>query len=605
MTKFTDTFTQGGQTQLHKLRMINQVIGTTLKASLIIGMLCFSFLLWYDGSWQKLGFLIAFYKANLRNFLSFLPQGLWDTSWILHADGKYYEVHDHILIHKPSYILTFFAVQALLIKKLLQSLLSIFITMTLLSAFWIYRGKGLKKKEVLSGGEEISSVKLTKLLKKNKKDSCFTLSGLPIVRDSETKHILLVGTTGAGKTNALNDLLIQIRANNQKAIIVDTTGTFVEKFYDSKTDLILNPFDERSVGWDFWGECNTHLKIDDCAASIIPDWGQDKFWPEACRTLFAETIRILQRKKAFSLKALFEYALYKPLAKVQEFYAGTPAAPLVDMASDKTAASIRITLATHLRSMRTLVDCDQSFCIREWIRDDSKKGWLFLVALPDQRKTLNPLLTTWINIAINSLMSCSQNYERRVWFVLDEMPSLNEIEALPRALAEIRKYGGCIVSGLQNISQLDDIYGPKKRQTMTSLYNTKVFFRSPDIETAKWISSMIGEHEVLESSESISFGAHQMRDGVSLNEHKKHKAIVPYSELLNLKDLEAYIKLSEGYPVTKLAFEYNFLEARALPFIEKIIKNELEEQSPQEKIPPTERVNTKQPSLDLLKLKQS
>jgi hypothetical protein len=38
MATFSDTFTQGGQTQLHKFHMIRQVIGSTLKGG--FGSLC-------------------------------------------------------------------------------------------------------------------------------------------------------------------------------------------------------------------------------------------------------------------------------------------------------------------------------------------------------------------------------------------------------------------------------------------------------------------------------------------------------------------------------------------------------------------------------------
>ena len=88
-----------------------------------------------------------------------------------------------------------------------------------------------------------------------------------------------------------------------------------------------------------------------------------------------------------------DFAVNRPLAKIQKFYAGTPAAALVDIAADKTAASIRVNLATYVRALFLLEDADNCFSIRQWVRDDSKRGWLFLLATPEQRETLRPLLT--------------------------------------------------------------------------------------------------------------------------------------------------------------------------------------------------------------------
>lgn len=69
MTTFSDTFTQGGQTQLHKFRMISQVFGTTFKISTIVAVLGFMALILQEHQWQEFAFLICHYKAIVRNLL--------------------------------------------------------------------------------------------------------------------------------------------------------------------------------------------------------------------------------------------------------------------------------------------------------------------------------------------------------------------------------------------------------------------------------------------------------------------------------------------------------------------------------------------------------
>lgn len=162
-----------------------------------------------------------------------------------------------------------------------------------------------------------------------------------------------------------------------------------------------------------------------------------------------------------------------------------------------------------------------------------------------------------MTIGINSLMSTQPQHSRRVWFMIDELVSLNKQEILPKALAEIRKYGGCIVAGIQNIPQLQELYGYAETKPLTSLFNTKLIFRNTDPETAKYLSQMLGEQEIMEAVEGISFGAHQMRDGVSLNEQKRMKPVVSPTDIMNLNDLEAYFKLPGNLPVTKLKFRVN------------------------------------------------
>nr|WP_041621230.1 type IV secretion system DNA-binding domain-containing protein [Orientia tsutsugamushi] len=58
-----------------------------------------------------------------------------------------------------------------------------------------------------------------------------------------------------------------------------------------------------------------------------------------------------------------------------------------------------------------------------------------------------------------------------MWFILDELPALQKVSSLPVALAESRKYGGCFVAGLQNIHQLEAIYGSAECASMLDLFN--------------------------------------------------------------------------------------------------------------------------------------
>ncbi|KJV69704.1 type II/IV secretion system family protein [Orientia tsutsugamushi str. TA763] len=83
--------------------------------------------------------------------------------------------------------------------------------------------------------------------------------GLPLVKNSERLHILITGTTGTGKTNMLNELLPQIRLHKDRAIIVDTTGAFTDRFFDHKYDKLLNPLEKNSEQWLPWNDCLKQL----------------------------------------------------------------------------------------------------------------------------------------------------------------------------------------------------------------------------------------------------------------------------------------------------------------------------------------------------------
>jgi len=104
---------------------------------------------------------------------------------------------------------------------------------------------------------------------------------------------------------------------------------------------------------------------------------------------------------------------------------------------------------------------------------------------------------------------------------MDERTALQKLPRLQAGLAEARKYGGCLLVGFQSKPQLEEIYGRNAAETMLDLFNTKVFFRCTEPSTQQWISKVLGNKEETEPQENISYGAHSMRDGVSLSHHTK------------------------------------------------------------------------------------
>ncbi|KAB2835706.1 MAG: type IV secretion system DNA-binding domain-containing protein [Caedimonadaceae bacterium] len=159
-------------------------------------------------------------------------------------------------------------------------------------------------------------------------------------------------------------------------------------------------------------------------------------------------------------------------------------------------------------------------------------------------------------MAINALMVLSEDYTRRLWFIIDELAALQKLPSLQMGLAEGRKYGGCFLVGFQSKPQLEEIYGRQGAESMLDLFNTKVFFRCTEPSTQTWISKVLGDKEEVEPQENISYGANSMRDGVSLSHHTRQKPLIMPTELSQLENLECYTKLSGNYPRTKLQMTY-------------------------------------------------
>ncbi|MBL0942173.1 MAG: type IV conjugative transfer system coupling protein TraD [Alphaproteobacteria bacterium] len=568
---WSEAFTQGGQTAMHKLRMIKQIITVTLLISMISGTLFIGVKTYFSMSSYQFYLVGSYYLATFK-----LATNSSEQSPILQqfkiSNGKSLFVLSEDVVRSKYIRKEVAQFEQALLKSAFQAVWAVLISFILVSLFWVKRGHSKRKKRHVKGIQFAPSSEVIKRLHKTKTASDLRLGSVPLVKKTETEHILITGTTGSGKTNCFHELLPQIRRRGERGVIVDTTGDFVERYYRKGQDKILNPLDQRGEPWHIWGECDKPYHYDDLAEAMIPQLDHDSFWTNAARTVFSVAAQKLAEKNQLSTQKLLEYLISLPIGKIQSFFKGTEAATLVDKDAEKMAISIRATLSVTLKCLKYLDEVQKPFSLRDWVREDEKDEWIFLSSLPEQRATLRPLLTAWMASAAKALMTMPINPQRRLWLIIDELPSLYKLPSLPMTLAEIRKYGGCVVAGAQDLFQLDKIYGQDITKSITSLCNTKVMFSMPDRHVAERMATALGQQEVAESMEGVSFGSHQVRDGVSLSEQRKIQSTIMPEDLMKLDKLEAYLKLPGDLPLTKIKFDYHAAEFKVPSFIEKEIK---------------------------------
>ncbi|MDX1917346.1 MAG: type IV secretion system DNA-binding domain-containing protein [Rickettsiaceae bacterium] len=291
-------------------------------------------------------------------------------------------------------------------------------------------------------------------------------------------------------------------------------------------------------------------------ALFTPDSSSsDPFWSSSAEVIFQDIVTYLVDKNHLSLEKLNNMIAKIDIKKLGSKLKNTYSSVYLDPSNEKTAASIRSTLATNTKALRYLPEKgDYPFIFREWVKsiseqnnqDTHNKGpFLFLSASPENRDLMRPLLSMWMDIIASSIMSLGPNSKRRIWMIIDELPALKKIPSLITALSEFRKYGGCIMTGLQSINQLYKIYGQHDAYTMLDQFDTKFIFRTEDHNFANYICKNFGEIEYTESSENISYGANEMRDGVSLSKIERRKLLVTPSDLASLEPCQCYVSLPE------------------------------------------------------------
>lgn len=556
--RLSQPVTQGGQTFLHRMRMLGQIIRLASFFSASAALTTFGILCYRTFSERHIDYYMSAWHARLVLYL-WGPREIFQNqqvSFFVDATERFLrKVHKKLLSH------------------LTISVLVGLVVFTIIFIVWNRQGVQAHKKRTIAGSSIQPQKLVIKMIYKKNKVSHIKLMNVPMIKNTETQHMLITGTTGSGKTNTCKHILNQLHDRpDQRVIVVCTTGEFVDAYFDPKHDIIMNPFDKHFPGWDLWKECDQIYHYDEISESLIPQSGNDPFWAQSSRTLFAEILKVFSTEQEKTIQKILEASNITPLSELHAKLMHTKAAALIDPQSEKTATSIRMNLASNIACLEHLLGAyPNPFSIRQWIQNEHvtndnaadeqnsspnhKKGWLFLSMTPAQRATLRPVLSCWLSIAIKSLMECAPNSQRRIWFMIDELPSLNKLPDLTLCLSEGRKYGACMVLGVQNIHQLKTIYGPQITKSLTDLCSTKIFFRCASSNSAQELSSLAGTQKIQEAHEGMSYGANDTRDGVSLTLQTTEELIIPPYELMNLPDLTSFVQLPQGFPITKIDWE--------------------------------------------------
>ena len=383
-----------------------------------------------------------------------------------------------------------------------------------------------------------------------------TLAGVGLTPADEVKHFKLIGTTGTGKTTAIRELLSAALDRGDRAVITDPDGAYLASFHEmARGDVILNPFDSRSVKWDPFAEVREPYDAEQLASSLIPSTedASGREWRGYARTFLTAVVRRCREIGRRDAAELWRLIAVAPGMELRPIVAGTPAQPFLEPENARMFGSIRSVAASaaaaleHLQSQRA-----RSFSVRDWIA--SGRGALFLPYQASQISALRTIIATWVRLAIFETM-CHEGTERRLWLIVDELDALGAIDGLKDALVRLRKFGGSCVLGFQSIAQVSNTYGGAEAQTIVENCGNALILRCSASEhggTSQFASRLIGEREVARRSTSRGrdgggfFGGRGWRRSTNVTEQRVTETAVLASELEQLPDLTGYLKTASS-----------------------------------------------------------
>lgn len=367
--------------------------------------------------------------------------------------------------------------------------------------------------------------------------------GNEFLRLKTDAHLLTVSPTGGGKGTGL--IIPNLLAHPGSAVVIDIRGETVAKTalarrLQGHKVIVVDPFDLTGNKWgrDYYNPLDPLLAtIDDVSADdkierfvemlMFDPSGRkstEPIWDNATKDLLSGLITLCVRywpPHKQNLLEIFNVLLLPPpemekfTAELTAMVENDPAAradyqlkSLIKILTDaKTTTKISDNALVQAKTALTWVG-RKSF--REVIEDSSfsfdelggGKTTVYLVIPEEHIKTCAIWTRIMLESAIFSLedvynskgVSTSElRQEERVLFLLDELPAFGQLDIVSSGMATLRGRGVNLWLFIQNLAQLDAIYGKEMARVIIGNAACLQVFNSTELEELEYLSRLIGE----------------------------------------------------------------------------------------------------------------
>ena len=176
------------------------------------------------------------------------------------------------------------------------------------------------------------------------------------------------------------------------------------------------------------------------------------------------------------------------------------------------------------------------------LMDHARPVSLYIVTRGGDKERLRPLVRLLLTMAMRQLMGVELHYENgqavmphrhRLLMMLDEFPSLGRLQIVQDALPKCAGYGIKVFLAAQNREQMFNAYG--QHQSITSNCHVRIVYAPNELETAEWISRMVGTTTIIKQDVTESGTRFGSLRNVSRTYHEVSRPLLTPDEIMDLK----------------------------------------------------------------------
>lgn len=376
-------------------------------------------------------------------------------------------------------------------------------------------------------------------------------AGIPLMMNPKTVwvdnggyHNLVIGSTGAGKTQTTVLPMVNLLAKHDESMIItDPKGEIYENTAEYLKSLgynivLLNFRDpQQGNAWNpmylpysLYKDGNIDKAIElleDLAANILHDpsaKGQDPFWENTSADYFAglacalfedatadeinlnsiSLMTTVGEEKLANTTYIKDYFSYKDPGST----AYTKASSTL-MAPSDTKGSILSVFKQKIQLFASRANLSEMLSNNDFdMRDIGKKKTAVFIVIQDEKTTYHSLVTIFLKQCYETLISVAQEeggkLPYRTNFILDEfanMPPLKDVTTMVTA-ARSRNIRFTLI--IQNFAQLYEVYGKENGETIKGNCGNIVYLISTELSALEEISKMCGEVKSKEKEKTSS-----------------------------------------------------------------------------------------------------
>lgn len=279
------------------------------------------------------------------------------------------------------------------------------------------------------------------------------LAGIPYPRGVEFLHTLVVGGTSAERTNLLSEVLSQIVARGERAVIIGADDRLVGAHFRPASDDVINPWDEGGMGWSPVADCPDR----DAWIAFVRHlhWPGNVVWSDEERRaaaimamgIIAIADKRHERNERVTLKdllRLFNIDHYRIEAALQ----GTSVASYWGQEESNQTIEVRRRILALLEPVATFQGLAETFSIRDWIDREVAARCLYIAA-PDIRSAqFDPIRQVMAAIVLNAALH-RRDTTQPLWLIIENADTLDALADFGPTLAEAlsRNHVAIIASG--------------------------------------------------------------------------------------------------------------------------------------------------------------